>query len=211
MAHESVKCILEFCRRGRLSSTNEIDQILPSLFYLIVKNMDGEILNETLKTLQYLTVFSNNIVIEHEVINRIVSLLSSNDTPLQEYAIFILCNVISGFDEEKQHSLLSLHFPLFVAHHNNDIRSKSMMCLLKFAESSQNGKQSIIKSGLLSKIMKNFTSVELETKHNIAELLAILSYGADEAQMNQILAAGELKPLFNLIECQNTEIVKVSS
>lgn len=208
MAYESVKRILKFCRRETASSYKEIDQILPSIFHLIMKNTFGDVLSEALKTLQYLTDICNDIVIEDEVIKRIILLLSQNDIEIQKNAILIVCNIIFSVDEHMQLYLLK-HFSCFLAHYNEDIRLKSMSCLSNLAASSQNGKQAIIEADLFPMILNNLKSGNIETIVHAVNVINKFSVGAKENHTIYLISTGTVTTFCELLKCQKLEVFNV--
>lgn len=128
-------------------------------------------------------------------LNALQFILCDSDDQVQ---VVIDCNIMS-------------HFPALLNNQDQKIRNLAVCCSSNIAAGSTTQKQAVIESGLLPVIVKNLTNSELETKHNIARLLRNLTYEADKVQMKQILEAVELKPLYKLIESQDTKTVKVSS
>lgn len=208
MAHESIIYLLEYCRKKTMSSINKIDQILPSLFHLIVKNKGGEILGEALQTLQFLTDICDDIVIEDEAFKRIILLLSHNDLKLKNYAIYIMCNVIPGLDEQMQLYMLS-YFPSLVEHHDNNIRLKSMSCLSKLAAFSQTGKQAIIETDLFLIISNNLKSDSLEIIIRAVDVVNKFAFEAREHQILHLFETGTISTFCDLLKYKKREIVEV--
>lgn len=208
MAYESVKHILEYCRKETLSPISKIDQILPSIFLLIIENSEGEILSEALQTLEFLTDRCDDIVIENEAVKRIILLLSQNDIQLKKHAINILCNVILRIDEQMQLHLLS-YFPLLVTHHNDYIRLKSMSGLSKLAAFSKAGKQAITETNLLPIISNNLKSDNLDTTIHAVDIINKYAFEAMEHQIIYLFSTGIISTYFDLLKCETKEIFNV--
>nr|XP_028562580.1 LOW QUALITY PROTEIN: importin subunit alpha-1-like [Podarcis muralis] len=191
-----------------------VQQMLPMLMNLLQYDDEG-ILADASWAFSYLTDGSNDrihVVVEVGVLPRLVQLLAYADLPVLTPALRTLGNIVTGTDEQTQMAIdagvLSV-LPHLLHHPKPSIQKEAAWALSNIAAGPSSQIQQLITCGLLPPLVELLEKGDIRAQREAVWAVANFTTGGTEQQVEEMVQAGVLKPLLNLLAIKDAKIILV--
>lgn len=206
--------ILNLCRhKNPPLAVAIIKQILPVLCDLI-RNKDVQVLEDTAWALSHLSNIGSKttqLVIDSGIVRHLVPLLSHAEDKLK-VALRAVGNIVLGTNDQTQVVLdckALNHFPALLKNPKMKIRQEALLILSNIHAGTESQIQAVIDAGLLPKIIESLSSNEFLVQREAVWAVVNLVTCGSEKQAAFLIQIGALPPLFDLLRCDNLELIKV--
>ncbi|XP_060138796.1 importin subunit alpha-8 isoform X3 [Zootoca vivipara] len=191
-----------------------VQQMLPMLMNLLQYD-DEAILADASWAFSYLTDGSNDrihVVVEVGVLPRLVQLLAYADLPILTPALRTLGNIVTGTDEQTQMAIdagaLSV-LPHLLHHPKPSIQKEAAWALSNIAAGPSSQIQQLITCGLLPPLVELLEKGDIRAQREAVWAVANFTTGGTVQQVEEMVQAGVLKPLLNLLALKDAKIILV--
>ncbi|XP_067949346.1 importin subunit alpha-3-like [Watersipora subatra] len=207
--------IVNLCRNKEPPPPIEtVTRLLPALCVLI-NHSDTNILVDTVWALSYLTDAGNQyiqLVIDSQVVPKLVELLASPEVKVQTAALRAVGNIVTGTDDQTQHVLNSgalTHFPALLTHHKEKINKEAVWFLSNITAGSRDQIQLVIDSGLIPLVIHHLSKSDFQTQKEAAWAISNLAISGSKEQVDYIVNQGVVLPFCNMLSVKDSQIVQV--
>jgi len=191
-----------------------ISELLPALCQLI-QHEDTSILVDTVWALSYLTDGGNEqiqMVIDSNVVSKLVLLLGNPEVKLQTAALRAVGNIVTGTDEQTQVVLndgaLSF-FGALLRHRKDKINKEAVWFLSNITAGNQRQVQSVIDNGLIAPIIDHLGQSDFATKKEAAWAISNLTVSGSRHQVAHVVQMGVIPPFCALLDGKDNQVVQV--
>lgn len=191
-----------------------VNGVLPVLQSLI-HHCDKEIVADACWALSYLTDGSNDrieLVINAGVVDRVVELLRSNEISVITPALRTVGNIVTGTDEQTQTIIDAQglrHFGSLLQHPKQNIQKEACWTISNITAGNIQQIQAVVDAGLLVPLCGVLANGEYKSQKEACWAVTNLTSGGSVEQIVQIVQAGCIKPLSNLLVVKEPKIIQV--
>lgn len=191
-----------------------IVELLPALCQLI-QHEDTSILVDTVWALSYLTDGGNEqiqMVIDSEVVGKLVVLLGNPEVKLQTAALRAVGNIVTGTDEQTQVVLNNGALTFFgdlLRHRKDKINKEAVWFLSNITAGNQRQLQAVIDNGLIPPIIEHLAQSDFATKKEAAWAISNLTVSGSRNQVAHVVQMGVIPPFCALLDCKDNQVVQV--
>ncbi|KAF6021163.1 KPNA3 [Bugula neritina] len=205
--------IVNLCRNKEPPPPSDtVQRLLPALCVLI-NHSDTNILVDTVWALSYLTDAGNHyiqLVIDSQVVPKLVELLASPEVKVQTAALRAVGNIVTGTDEQTQHVLncrALVHFPALLQHHKEKINKEAVWFLSNITAGSRDQVQLVIDAGLIPYVIQHLLKSDFQTQKEAAWAISNLAISGSKEQVEYIVMQGVIPPFCNMLSVKDTQVV----
>lgn len=103
------------------------------------------------------------------------------------------------------------HFPNLLSHSKDKIRKEAVWFLSNITAGNLAQVQAVIDAGLLPKIIDNLKHGDFQTQKEAAWAISNLTISGNRDQVAQLIHDGAIPPFCDLLMCQDSQVINVSS
>jgi len=192
-----------------------IRAILPSLLKLIDYN-DKQIRADSCWALSYITDGPNEriqMIIESGLVPKLLDMLCNvPDVILLTPVLRTVGNIVTGTDDQTEVMLQSgllKPFPQLLRHHKPNIVKEAAWTLSNITAGTRDQIQMIIDTSLLADLIKILEVGDFKAKKEATWAITNLTSGGAAGQVFKLVELGGLKPLCNMLGCNDVKIIQV--
>jgi len=209
-------CISNLCRYKNPSPPVEaMKMLLPSVKTLVMNPSNG-VAQDACWSLYYISDGSNEriqIICDLMVLERLVQIAStSNDKNLVMPALRTLGNIVTGTDEQTQlvidNGALGAFRKLLI-HDTMNIKKECCWIVSNITAGNKNQIEAVIVSGLIEPLIDILATGDSKSQKEAAWAVANLTSGGSLQQKAFLVQAGVLKPLTDMLLCNDAKIIGV--
>eukprot|EP01103_Thecamoeba_quadrilineata_P021480 TRINITY_DN9888_c0_g1_i1.p1 TRINITY_DN9888_c0_g1~~TRINITY_DN9888_c0_g1_i1.p1 ORF type:complete len:510 (-),score=126.65 TRINITY_DN9888_c0_g1_i1:230-1759(-) len=215
MLRNAAWTLSNFCRGKPQPHFEYVRPALPTLARLLFST-DEDVLTDSCWALSYLSDGSNDriqAVIESGISRRMVELLMHNSFSVQTPALRTIGNIVTGDDLQTQVIINSSALPCLLALLSSlkkSIRKEACWTLSNITAGSRTQIQTVIDAGFIGPLIQILNTAEFEIKKEAAWALSNATSGGSPDQIRQMVQQGCIKPLCELLACQDSRIILVA-
>jgi len=215
MVRNATWTLSNFCRgKNPPPAWEMISVALPVLSMLIYSN-DEEVLTDACWAISYLSDGDNNkiqAVIESGVCRRLVELLMHNSFSVQTPALRSVGNIVTGNDTQTQ-TIINCGTLAAILHllssPKEAIRKEACWTISNITAGSVHQIQSVINANLILPLIEILRHDDFKTKKEAAWALSNATSGGTKEQIMYLVERGCIRPLCDLLECNDVKIIQV--
>jgi HEAT repeat protein len=215
MLRNATWTLSNFCRGKPQPHFDFVKPALPTLAKLIYST-DEDVLTDSCWALSYLSDGTNDriqAVIESGISRRMVELLMHNSYTVQTPALRTVGNIVTGDDLQTQIMINSSALPCLLALLNStkkSIRKEACWTISNITAGSRVQIQAVIDACIFPPLIQILNNAEFEIKKEAAWAISNATSGGSPDQIRQLVQHGCIKPLCDLLACQDSRIILVA-
>lgn len=152
------------------------------------------------------------MVIDSNVVSKLVLLLGNPEVKLQTAALRAVGNIVTGTDEQTQVVLndgaLSF-FGALLRHRKDKINKEAVWFLSNITAGNQRQVQSVIDNGLIAPIIDHLGQSDFATKKEAAWAISNLTVSGSRHQVAHVVQMGVIPPFCALLDGKDNQVVQV--
>jgi len=192
-----------------------VSPALPTLARLIY-SMDEEVLTDACWALSYLSDGTNDriqAVIEAGVARRMVELLMHTSFSVQTPALRTVGNIVTGDDLQTQVIINVSALPCLLAllqSPKKGIRKEACWTISNITAGNKIQIQNVIEANIIPPLLQLLSSAEFDIKKEAAWAISNATSGGSPEQIRFLVSQGCIKPLCDLLACNDNRIILVA-
>jgi importin subunit alpha-1 len=182
----------------------------------LIYSTDEEVLTDACWALSYLSDGQNDkiqAVLEAGVARRIVELLMHHSFSVQTPALRSVGNIVTGDDLQTQVMLNVSCLPCLLSllsSPKKGIRKEACWTISNITAGNKTQIQAVVDAGILPPLIQLLSHGEFDIKKEAAWALSNATSGGSPEQIRYLVAQGCLKPLCDLLACNDARIITVA-
>eukprot|EP00976_Prorocentrum_cordatum_P019959 404483-Prorocentrum_minimum.AAC.1 len=216
MLRNATWTLSNFCRGKPPPPFEQVSPALPTLAQLILST-DEDVLTDACWALSYLSDGTNDkiqAVIDANVCRRLVELLLHMSPAVLIPALRTVGNIVTGDDLQTQAiincSALPCLLNLLSHNHKKSIKKEACWTISNITAGNKDQIQSIIDANIIPPLINLLGNAEFDIKKEAAWAISNATSGGTHAQIKYLVSQGCIKPLCDLMTCQDARIVTVA-
>ena len=190
--------------------------MLPALPVLaqLVYSSDDEVLEQACWALAYLSNGSRKHfeLLKTGICPRIIDLTGHASSKVQLPALRTVGNFVTGSDSQTQRVMDSGALPRLLAlldSPKNGIRKEACWTISNITAGTREQVQAVIEANIIPPLVHVLATAEFDIKKEAAWSISNAASGGSPEQIKYLVQQGCLKPLFDLLTCDDTSVVAV--
>ncbi|XP_062999558.1 importin subunit alpha-8 [Elgaria multicarinata webbii] len=191
-----------------------VKEMLPALSSLL-EHEDKDILSDACWAMSYLTDGSNDriqVVVEAGFLPQLVKLMNNSELSIVTPALRAMGNIVTGTDLQTEMAIdagvLSV-LPQLLRHHKSTVQKEAAWTLSNIAAGPCSQIQQLITCGLLPPLVELLDKGEFKAQKEAVWAIANFTTGGNLEQVVEMVRAGVLKPLLNLLTIKDGKTILV--
>uniref|UniRef100_A0A7S0QX25 Importin subunit alpha n=2 Tax=Pyramimonas obovata TaxID=1411642 RepID=A0A7S0QX25_9CHLO len=216
MLRNATWTLSNFCRGKLPPPFDQVSPALPTLAQLILST-DEDVLTDACWALSYLSDGTNDkiqAVIDANVCRRLVELLLHMSPAVLIPALRTVGNIVTGDDFQTQViincSALPCLLNLLNNNHKKSIKKEACWTISNITAGNKDQIQAIIDANIIPPLIHLLGNAEFDIKKEAAWAISNATSGGTHAQIKYLVGQGCIKPLCDLLTCQDARIVTVA-
>jgi importin subunit alpha-1 len=211
----AVWALSNLCRSKPQPKLEQVAVALPVLASLL-NHPDDEVVVDAAWAVSYISdgpADRIQAVIEHQVVGRIVQLLSAPTTAMQTPAIRTIGNIATGNDRQTQIIINAGALPpiqFLLNHQKRAVRKEACWTVSNITAGHRDQVQAVINADLFPSVLNCMRAPEFEVKKEAVWAVANTTAGGSPEQMRYLLEIKVLAPLCELLCVYDPKIVVVA-
>jgi len=203
------------CRGKPQPAWHMVAPALPVLTQLVSSD-DEEVLADACWALSYLCDGSNDkiqAVLDTGICARIVELMGHQSVKVQTPALRLAGNIVTGDDHQTQCVINCSALPLLRALLNSPkkgIRKEACWAISNIMAGTREQIQAVIEANVIPPLTHLFDTAEFGTKKEVAWSISNATSGGSPEQIRYLVQQGCIKPLCDLLTCNDPRLVTVA-
>ena len=216
MLRNATWTLSNFCRGKPQPHFEAVRPALPALAQL-VHSSDKEVLTDACWALSYLSDGSNDkiaAVVDAGVCKRLVELLTHEDASVLIPALRTVGNIVTGTDLQTQIVIncgaLQCLLLLLSGSHKKSIKKEACWTISNITAGNKDQIQAIIDANIIPPLIHLLQTAEFDIKKEAAWAISNATSGGTHPQIRFMVEAGCIKPLCDLLSCNDPRIITVA-
>ena len=215
MLRNATWTLSNFCRGKPQPQFDLVSPALPTLARLIYST-DEEVLTDACWALSYLSDGSNDkiqAVIEAGVCRRLVELLLHTSFSVQTPALRTIGNIVTGDDLQTQIILNVSALPCLLgllASPKKGIKKEACWTISNITAGNKTQIQAVLDANLMPPLIQLLANAEWDIKKEAAWAISNATSGGTPDQLRYLVKHGCIKPLCDLLTCNDPRIIIVA-
>ncbi|NWV13335.1 IMA5 protein, partial [Ptilonorhynchus violaceus] len=191
-----------------------VQKILPVLICLL-QHEDKDIVSDSCWAFSYLTDGCNDriqVVVDTGILPRLVELMHSPELTVMTPALRAVGNVVTGTEQQTQAAIdagVLAVLPRLLRHTKPVIQKEAAWALSNIAAGPCQQIQQIITCGLLPFVVEVLDKGDLKAQKEAVWVVANFTTGGTVDQVVELIRAGVLKPLLNLLSAKDNKTILI--
>uniref|UniRef100_A0A0D6R710 Importin subunit alpha n=1 Tax=Araucaria cunninghamii TaxID=56994 RepID=A0A0D6R710_ARACU len=215
MLRNSTWALSNFCRGRPHPSFDQIKPALSAVKWLIHFN-DAEVLTDVCWTLSYLSDGTNDkiqAVIDTGICCRLMEILLHPSDNVLFPALRTVGNIVSGEDVQTQvmidYQVLPRILSILETSYRKSIKREVCWTISNITAGNKNQIQAVIDANIIPRLVQLLTTAEFDVKKEAAWAISNTTSGGSPKQIKYLVSQGCIKPLCDLLDSPNPQIVMV--
>jgi len=215
MVRRGTWTLSNLCRGKPQPAWHMVAPALPVLAQLISSD-DEEVLADACWALSYLCDGSSDkiqAVLDTGICARIVELMGHQSVKVQTPALRLAGNIVTGDDHQTQCVINCSALPLLRALLNSPkkgIRKEACWAISNIMAGTREQIQAVIEANVIPPLTHLFDTAEFGTKKEVAWSISNATSGGSPEQIRYLVQQGCIKPLCDLLTCNDPRLVTVA-
>mmetsp|Transcript_16449 Transcript_16449/g.22734 ORF Transcript_16449/g.22734 Transcript_16449/m.22734 type:complete len:539 (-) Transcript_16449:1077-2693(-) len=216
MLRNATWTLSNFCRGKPPPPFDQVSPALPTLTRLITLS-DEDVLTDACWALSYLSDGTNDkiqAVIDAGVCRRLVELLLHTSAAVLIPALRTVGNIVTGDDFQTQMiigcSALPCLLALLTNQHKKSIKKEACWTISNITAGNKDQIQAIVDANIIPPLIQLLGTAEFDIKKEAAWAISNATSGGTHQQIKYLVQMGCIKPLCDLLTCQDARIVTVA-
>jgi len=215
MVRRGTWTLSNLCRGKPQPAWHMVAPALPVLTQLVSSD-DEEVLADACWALSYLCDGSSDkiqAVLDTGICARIVELMGHQSVKVQTPALRLAGNIVTGDDHQTQCVINCSALPLLRALLNSPkkgIRKEACWAISNIMAGTREQIQAVIEANVIPPLTHLFDTAEFGTKKEVAWSISNATSGGSPEQIRYLVQQGCIKPLCDLLTCNDPRLVTVA-